>query len=235
MTSFNREQATTLTSSDTSPGELFPDTRRMEGTASPARPTQFEQPTQLEQDTDHGPTFVVGYDFSATSRDALEEALTYCALVPQCRLHVVWAPMALLSDQDLDPNSPSSAAASLNQAVDDQLQRHRPVTPRDLAIHLHLLDGLAATALLRLADAVKADAIIVGHDNDKAMKSELGSVAAEVIRRARCPVWVAHAGVTELGKSTTANTRSEQEEHAAREATSRLTRRDANFPLTTNR
>jgi nucleotide-binding universal stress UspA family protein len=67
----------------------------------------------------------------------------------------------------------------------------RQLQPSDPALHVEyrLEEGFAATEILRLAEEAKADLIVMGtHGRTGLSRLVLGSVAEQVVRKARCPV-----------------------------------------------
>jgi nucleotide-binding universal stress UspA family protein len=83
--------------------------------------------------------------------------------------------------------------------------REKFETDREIRVETHLRDGDAAEEILRLADQVACDLIVVGtHGRSGLPRLLVGSVAEAVLRRARCPVLTvktpAAALSTETGK-----------------------------------
>jgi nucleotide-binding universal stress UspA family protein len=65
----------------------------------------------------------------------------------------------------------------------------RIVAPQGVKIERRLVEGAAATEILRAAEEMKADLIVLGtHGRTGINRFLLGSVAEQVVRKARCPV-----------------------------------------------
>ncbi|MFI5429021.1 universal stress protein [Aeromicrobium sp. UC242_57] len=54
------------------------------------------------------------------------------------------------------------------------------------------VQGKPAAALVELAEETGADVIVVGNKRVQGMSRVLGSIAADVTRRAPCDVYIAH-------------------------------------------
>ena len=130
---------------------------------------------------------LVPIDFS----DCAERALDYaCALAAKldARVHVVNAVGALLpelsmalSDQMLKSLRETNAAA-----LDKLVEARKPLASFGQAI---VIDGDARESILRAAEQVHADLIVIGtHGRRGLSRMLLGSVAEDVLRRAPCPV-----------------------------------------------
>ena len=70
----------------------------------------------------------------------------------------------------------------------EQLQQLRPQDPK-VPVEHRLVEGTAATEILRLAEETKCDVIVLGtHGRTGFGRLLMGSVAEQVVRRAPCPV-----------------------------------------------
>ena len=143
-------------------------------------------------------TMLFGADFSEGSREAFRAACSI-AVAGQTRLHVLhviephWVPeepvpygQAVLEFYD----------AKGNGNRDEILQRrmremYAPSEPLD--VEYHIKEGEAAAELLRMADQIRPDLIVVGtHGRTGLSWLMAGSVATSIMRRARCPVMALH-------------------------------------------
>jgi nucleotide-binding universal stress UspA family protein len=138
-------------------------------------------------------TILFAADFSVVSQGAFGMACSL-AVEGQTRLHVLH-----VVEPDWVPQEP----AGFGQAVgfddagpdgerDEALKRrlcagYAPSQP--VEVEFHTRHGEAATEILRLADEVRADLIVVGTHGRTGLSWMLaGSVATSVLRRALCPV-----------------------------------------------
>ena len=149
---------------------------------------------------------VVGVDGSPGSLRALEWALDE-ARIRRASLHVVHAWMLPLidalpepwavgsppmgpSDEEVHDHVEKAARAALAAAVD----RARSAEP-GLEIHGELIESRPARALLEAAD--DADLLVVGSRGRGCFAGLLlGSVSAQCVHHARCPVVVVPTGAT---------------------------------------
>lgn len=134
---------------------------------------------------------LVGMAFDDADTPALREAARIAALRPHSELHVVHA---------VDEGAAATATAEL-MSVDGRLQEApREMERRIDALHAatpqrvigHVRIGAPARAILRTAADLEADVIVVGSHQRRGLKKlMLGSVAAQVLLDAHCPVMVA--------------------------------------------
>jgi len=134
---------------------------------------------------------LVGMAFDDTDATALQEASRIAALRPQSEQHVV---------HTVVEKSSSTATAGLER-VDGQLQEAplemkrriealQSATPQRVIGHVRV--GAPVRAILQTAADINADVIVVGtHQRSGLKKMMLGSVAAEILQAAHCPVLVA--------------------------------------------
>lgn len=137
--------------------------------------------------TDHG-SLVVGYDGSAPSRAAIDHAL---AVARGRRIVIVHAyeaaPEHLAARwRELLDREHRQAAQSVLDAV--LLEGHD--TLADAEWEARLAEGRPADALVRVADDLGADAIVVGSHGYGAVGALLGSVSHELLRESTRPVTV---------------------------------------------
>ena len=133
-------------------------------------------------------TVVVGADDSATAR----EAVIVAADVAQAgggKLHIVTA---------YDPKSvsvehlPTDVRYSADHPAEALLRRLSDlVSERGLEPVVHATEGDAADAIVRIAEDVEADLIVVGNKGMKGVRRVLGSVPNSVAHKAHCSVLIA--------------------------------------------
>jgi nucleotide-binding universal stress UspA family protein len=135
---------------------------------------------------------VIPVDFSETSRRALAWALDYSLRGP-CELHVVH--VTETSAGDLMPHIAAARAtqdvSNLDELVYEEIERIVPHEDRGQIgpILRHVTEGTPHRAILRIAQELKADLIVMGtHGRTGLAHLVSGSVAEQVVRRARCPV-----------------------------------------------
>jgi nucleotide-binding universal stress UspA family protein len=130
-------------------------------------------------------TILFATDFSPTSEAAFEVArsLAKAQGARLVALHV--APMEIVYGELLRP--PTDPRLYLN-SLEDRLQQLKP-TDLDVAYHAIVREGDAVTEILRAADEVECDLIVIGsHGRTGLSRLVLGSVAEGVMREATCPV-----------------------------------------------
>lgn len=141
---------------------------------------------------------LVGMAFDETDTPALREAARIAALRPHSELHVVHA----VVEQGANTSSDALGAVD-GQLQEAPLEMQRRIealhaaTPQRVIGHVRI--GAPARAILQTAADLDADVIVVGtHQRRGLKKLVLGSVAAQVLQDAHCPVLVAiakdHAG-----------------------------------------
>ncbi len=132
-------------------------------------------------------TIIHPTDFSDRSAHAFRLA---CALARDYRarlivLHVWWPHTAAFGE--LGPMLQPDEGYDLTETK----QKLHRLQPPDSAVGVEhrLEEGDPATAILGLAEAVKADLIVMGtHGRTGLSRLLMGSVAEKVVRRAECPV-----------------------------------------------
>ena len=141
---------------------------------------------------------VVGIDFSDASDLALAEAFRLTRSRAEAEVHVVHVvtPDELArADGTSDIERQSSALRALPpriwdhiDAVSDQLAHELP----SIALSVHVRLGHPSEALRQVAVDYDADVLVVGtHGRRGLPRLVLGSVAEDLVRTARCPVYVA--------------------------------------------
>jgi nucleotide-binding universal stress UspA family protein len=74
------------------------------------------------------------------------------------------------------------------EPLEDELKKLQP-HDSNIAVEHRLVDGEAAPMILKVAAEVKADVIVMGtHGRTGLARLVMGSVAEQVVRKARCPV-----------------------------------------------
>lgn len=135
---------------------------------------------------------VCGIDFSDTSRAALDEAAKLARLLG-AELHAVHAyglTMAALPIDGAIGTGPERAAEIASRA-EEQLQSWAQAYP-DVELVRHVVVGMPADEILRVADEVDAKYLVVGtHGRTGLAHLLVGSVAENVMRHAKVPVLVA--------------------------------------------
>jgi nucleotide-binding universal stress UspA family protein len=125
---------------------------------------------------------VVGYDFTASSREALLRAIKLAARSPSHVLHFVCA---------LDPGtSADQTYASIADIVGQELRNAKAADHVHFFVHARF--GKPADEILAVARDVGADLVIVGTKGLTGLeRMVLGSVAEQVVREAGCAVVIA--------------------------------------------
>jgi nucleotide-binding universal stress UspA family protein len=124
-------------------------------------------------------------DFSESSRQAFEMA---CSLARDhgAKLIVLYvqAPPVIVFGEGMVPPEPVSYVNELRE----QLRHMQPTEPQ-IEMERRMLEGDAATEILKVAKETKADLIVMGtHGRSALGRFLMGSVATHVVRRATCPV-----------------------------------------------
>jgi nucleotide-binding universal stress UspA family protein len=104
--------------------------------------------------------------------------------------HVVEEPVTVFEPSSLDMPGAGGGGErqGYHEALKDHLRELHPTGP-GVRVETYLREGDPAEEILRLADDVGADLIVIGtHGRRGLARAVLGSVAESVMRRARCPV-----------------------------------------------
>lgn len=161
-------------------------------------PTETKTDGQPRLSTQTSYRIVVGSDFSELGDRAVVEALKLCEAHPHADLHVITVGSEAPAGVRMPGHEPR--VLSLEDAREAARSRVESLVEQYLAAG-HRLDmdkvavyttvGAAAERIVALAGAVEADVIVVGtHGRRGLQRFVLGSVAAEVVRRAPCGVFV---------------------------------------------
>jgi universal stress protein A len=133
---------------------------------------------------------VVGCDFSPLSQIAITMAASVAAPVPGATIEAVYVSppvghkLSYAQRTDIDDDIRAQLKSFIESGV-------RAAGVSAIKVNAHVYPGDPATEILRLADDVEADLIVVGtHGRVGVKRLLMGSVAEEVMREARCPVLV---------------------------------------------
>lgn len=147
--------------------------------------------------------FVVGFDFCESAEVALDQALALIGALPTATLHVVWVPP--LREPGEPPRGPLLAGPRDLGAASEALRDYVAARVRFVANRLgpnttyggsqvcvHVLPGSPARVLNDVAFRQGAHMIVVGSLGRAGLERVvLGSVAADVLATAPCPVVIA--------------------------------------------
>jgi nucleotide-binding universal stress UspA family protein len=134
-------------------------------------------------------SIVVGTDGSATAREAVRTA-TRLARLAQADLHVVSAYrlpeiggtlMIPCGDEEIRAGVEAMLASLADEIADE-----------GVAVTIHASADTPAGAILRVAEAERADLIVVGNRGMRGMARFLGSVPNNVAHHAACAVLIVH-------------------------------------------
>ncbi|MCA9580705.1 MAG: universal stress protein [Myxococcales bacterium] len=140
---------------------------------------------------------VVGLDFSPVGERALREAVRMAATREGAVLHVVH----VIDEVDLMNAEGSTLLERQNDLLEllpkvlgEHLRQVRDQEGIELGegrFAIHIRNGEPGAAVLQVCTDVDADLVIVGTHGRKGLERlVLGSVAEEIVRKARCPVTV---------------------------------------------
>ncbi|MCS6975884.1 MAG: universal stress protein [Gemmatales bacterium] len=128
---------------------------------------------------------LVPTDFSASSDDAFQvaKALARDYKARLVVLHVA-PPMIVVFGEGVLPPEPTPHPEKIKERLRQVYAAEPPVEAE-----YRLVEGEAAPEILRIADEVAADLIVMGtHGRTGLTRMLMGSVAEEVVRKAKCPV-----------------------------------------------
>jgi nucleotide-binding universal stress UspA family protein len=136
---------------------------------------------------------LVPVDFSETSRRALAWAFDYATRAP-CELHL----LHVIDDQWFDvlrerlPDRASQEIWAVDKEVKEELERMVPSAESREEIgriYHHVSRGRPAAEILRIAEKLEAEMIVMGtHGRSGLAHLLIGSVAEKIVRHANCPV-----------------------------------------------
>jgi nucleotide-binding universal stress UspA family protein len=142
------------------------------------------------------PTIVVGYDGSPTARAAVEYAVREAGTDKRLVIvHSIRAPSKYIATHYSD--DVVARMTDLATALMDDLARDPVLAGIDF--QTEIVDGLPGPAICRIAEVRGAEAIVVGSRGLGRVRAVLGSVAHDVLHRARCPVLVIPERVVKSG------------------------------------
>ena len=135
---------------------------------------------------------IVGFDFSPLAELALSEAAALAAEQPETAIHIVNVRsndgrhrISHAPTEDVD----FEIDAGLKEMAGGALRAYGAA--EGVQVFTHALQGDPAVEIVRMAEDIDADLIIVGTHGRRGIKRlVLGSVAEEVMRGASCPVLV---------------------------------------------
>jgi nucleotide-binding universal stress UspA family protein len=133
---------------------------------------------------------VVGCDFSPMSEIAITMAATVAGPVPNASVEVLYVMPP--RGQKLSHSKVEDVEFEIREKLKGFIEAGlRAAKVPLLHVNAHVYPGDPATEILRLADDVQADLIVVGtHGRVGVKRLLLGSVAESVMRDALCPVLV---------------------------------------------
>lgn len=127
---------------------------------------------------------VVGIDYEADGDLAFETAVNIAGARPTSEVHVIHTATGAKPQVALD-----KLEHHVQERLDAVLRNHPGLTFERVVTHYR--NGAPAQHVVQLAVDLDADLIVVGTHNRKGVKRLLlGSVAEQVVRTARCPVYV---------------------------------------------
>ncbi len=135
---------------------------------------------------------LVPVDFSEHSRRALELGRELLAPNGTLTLSYVWAPASFVSPE-LALLAPGWSGMSMQGYALQEAQRDLDAFAKEARLTERFTTrvevGRAAESLLRLADELNADLVVMGtHGHTGLDRFLMGSVAQKVVARANCPV-----------------------------------------------
>jgi len=135
-------------------------------------------------------TILVPHDLSKTADEALSFAIDLAQALGSrlLLLHVYQRPLELLSPYDISlPDSfVADAREAAARAIEVPAARAREA---GVPVEVELTEGLPAEAIVRRAEQIEPDLIVMGCRGLSGLKHVLlGSVAGHVVRSAACPV-----------------------------------------------
>jgi len=142
--------------------------------------------------------FVVGFDFGESAEVALDHALTLMGSLPAAILHVVWVtpiggfrePIPPAEDLGVASEALRDYVAARVRFVANRLDPHTSYGASQVCVHV--LPGSPARVLNDVAFRQGAHMVVVGGQSRAGLERVLlGSVAADVLATAPCPVVIA--------------------------------------------
>lgn len=134
---------------------------------------------------------LVGVDDSETAKRAAASAAALANAL-EAELHVVTAFGKFEADRvNLTHDSFLSNHDDALRTADRAVAELRTVYP-NVRIELHAADGKPAEAIVRTAEDLGVDVIVVGNKRVQGLGRMLGSIASHVTKSAPCDVYVAH-------------------------------------------
>lgn len=133
---------------------------------------------------------VVGCDFSPLSQIAITMAASVAAPVAGATIEVLYVSPPI--GQKLSYEQQADVTDNIREQLRSFIEAGvRPAGVSAIKVNAHVYPGDPATEILRLAEDMRADLIVVGtHGRVGVKRLLMGSVAEEVMREAHCPVLV---------------------------------------------
>ena len=126
---------------------------------------------------------IVAYDFTPSAEQALMRAVELAAQAPHHVLHVIDVLDPMRDTYETAERIQEMLVERLASAFNDR------ANASEVHFYVHARIGRAATEILRLAQEVGADMVLIGSHGGR--HRLLGSTSERVTREARCPVTVA--------------------------------------------
>ena len=142
-------------------------------------------------DTDRHFVILAALQFDETGDRALREACRIAKQNPRAELHIVHVAAPSLATEY---HGESTAIAAQLARAPMKLREYveRAYSGSSLNVTAHVRAGIAYEEVLKIAEDLRADMIVLGtHQRTGFEKLVLGSVAERVLREACCPVLVA--------------------------------------------
>ena len=133
-------------------------------------------------------------DFSPNANIAYRHAIEVSQRYDQAELHLLhvipapdaqyWKPYIYMSTNDVDQMA--------KDAFDKRVQEeYAAITPANIRLIKAFRIGKAYAEIIRYADEIKADLIVMGRQGRGALESLFfGTVAEKVVKKAKCPILV---------------------------------------------
>ncbi len=140
-----------------------------------------------------GPVVLVGVDREPSARAVIEHAVRMARMWPNAELHVVHAISPLIMPAGVTDEFEMSLRVRQHDEAREYSSSMGDYAASLFAgtVRAHIVFASPADGILRAAERVEADMVVVGtHDYHGVRRFLLGSVAAEVSRRAHAPVLI---------------------------------------------
>lgn len=136
-------------------------------------------------------TVLVAVDFSEDSRRALAWAFDYAIRAP-CSIHLLHVVEDHLSDVlSTRRVKLEEEMAAIVKETEEELARMAHAEAERAAVgtvHHHVARGRPAHEIMRVAERIGAEMLVIGGHGRGRLRALVGSVAEKVVRHATCPV-----------------------------------------------